>query len=118
MSIKTIPIENKEEIETLLRIHRFVGTNFRVNVASNDEITETPGGRKVLKNRIKSDIKKEGELFDAVVKHHPWVEQLTLNKNLQCTRHIDRNEGESLIAFLVILLVVDFLLKHLRVWNT
>ena len=49
MSVKTIPIENKEEIETLLRKHRFVGTNFRVDVASNDEIIETPGGRKILK---------------------------------------------------------------------
>ena len=38
-------------------------------------------------------------MFDAIVKHHPWVEQLTLNKNLKCTRHVDRNEGESLIAF-------------------
>ena len=38
-------------------------------------------------------------MFDAVVKHQPWVEQLTLNKNLKCTRHTDRNDGESLIAF-------------------
>ena len=28
------------------------------------------------------------------------MEQLTLNRNLQCTRHVDRNEGTSLICFL------------------
>ena len=99
MSITKLTIENAEEIESLLRKHKFVGTNFRTNVASNDETYTTPQGRVVLKKKIKSDIKKEGELFDAVVKHHPWVEQLTLNKNLKCTRHTDRNEGESLIAF-------------------
>ena len=99
MSIKKITIENAEEIETLLRKHRFVGTTFRTNVASNDETYTTPQGRVVLKKKILSDIKKEGPLFDAVVKHQPWVEQLTLNKNLKCTRHTDRNEGESLIAF-------------------
>ena len=52
-----------------------------------------------LKTKIKSDIKKDGPLFDLVTQKHPWVEQLTLNKNLKCTRHVDRNEGESLIAF-------------------
>ena len=83
----------------MLKKHRFAGTSFRINVASNDETIETPGGRTILKKKIKSDIAKEGPLFDAVVKHHPWVEQLTLNKNLKCTRHVDRNEGESLIAF-------------------
>ena len=83
MSIKTIPIENQEEIETLLRKHKFVGTSFRTNVASNDETYKTPQGRVVLKKKINSDIKKEGPLFDAVVKHHPWIEQLTLNKKLE-----------------------------------
>ena len=99
MSIKTIPIENAEEVEALLRKHRFAGTSFRTNVASNDETYTTPQGRVVLKKKILSDIRKEGPLFDAVVKHQPWVEQLTLNKNLKCTRHTDRNDGESLIAF-------------------
>ena len=37
MSIKTIPIENAEEVEALQRKHRFAGTSFRTNVASNDE---------------------------------------------------------------------------------
>ena len=66
MSVKTIIIENKEEIETLLRKHRFVGTNFRVNVASNDETTETPGGIKILKNRINLTSKKRGRCLT------PW----------------------------------------------
>ena len=95
MSIKTILMENKEEIETLLKKHRFGGTSFRTNVARNDETYKTPHGRVVLKQKILSDIMKTGPLFDAVVKHHPWVEQLTLDKNLKCTRHTDRNAGES-----------------------
>ena len=98
-NVVTFPIENKEEIETLLKKHRFAGTTLRTNVAANNETTTTKGGRVVLANKIKSDIAREGPLFDAVQKYHPWVEQLTLNKNLQCTRHTDRNDGDSLIAF-------------------
>ena len=99
-NIVTFPIENKEEIETLLTTHRFVGTTLRTNVAANNETTTIEkSGRVVLKKKIKSDIAWEGPLFDAVQNYHPWVEQLTLNKNLQCTRHTDRNDGDSLIAF-------------------
>ena len=37
---------------------------------------------------------------DEVQRHHPWGEQLALNKNLVCTWHVDRNEGTSLFCFL------------------
>ncbi len=63
MLIKTIPIENNEEIETFLKKHKFVGTSFRINVASNDETIETSGGWKILKKEIQSVIKKEGPSF-------------------------------------------------------
>ena len=98
--IRTLTIENKDEIEALLKAHKFVGTTLRTNVASNHETVTASNGRVVLKKKIKSDIQREGPLIDAVRKHHPWVEQLTLNKNLKCTKHKDRNEGNSLIAFL------------------
>ena len=49
--ITTLPIENKDEIETMLKKHKFVGTSFRLNVASNDETIETPGGRTILKKK-------------------------------------------------------------------
>jgi len=99
--IKSFPIENREEIEGLLRKHRFIGTTLRTNVVANNETETLANGRVVLKKKIKSDIKKEGPLFDAVTKHQAWVEQITLNKNLKCTRHTDRNEGDSFIAFFV-----------------
>jgi len=38
-NIVTFPIENKEEIETLLKKHRFVGTTLRTNVAAKNEMT-------------------------------------------------------------------------------
>ena len=64
--IQTHTIDNLEEIERLIKKHRFVGTQFRVNVVADAETYALPSGRLVLKKRIKSDIKKEGELFDAV----------------------------------------------------
>ena len=53
----------------------------------------------MLKDAVLSDVVKSGRLVNAVRKYHPWVEQLTLNKNRCCSRHTDRNEGNSLIAF-------------------
>ena len=64
--IQTYPIENKDELEQLLKRHRFRGTQFRVNVVADAETYALPSGRLALKKRIKSDIRKEGELFDAI----------------------------------------------------
>ena len=59
-------IDKLEEIERLIYTHRFVGTRFRINVVADAETYALPIGRLALKKRIKSDIKKEGDLFDAV----------------------------------------------------
>ena len=64
--IETHTIENKDEIEELVKQHRFKGTQFRVNFVADAETYALPNGRLALKKRIKSDIKKEGPLFDAV----------------------------------------------------
>ena len=64
--IQTYPIENKDEIEQMLKRHRFRGTQFRVNVVADIETYALPSGRLALKKRIKSDIRNDGELFDAV----------------------------------------------------
>ena len=37
--IQTYPIENKDEIEQMLKQHRFSGTQFRINVVENPETT-------------------------------------------------------------------------------
>ena len=50
---------------------------------ANNETETLANGRVVLKKKIKSDIKKEGLLFEAVTKHQEWVEQITLNKKLE-----------------------------------
>ena len=60
MSVKTIPIENAEEVEALLRKHRFAGTSFRTNVASNDETVTAPNGRVVLKKKDCQTSEKRG----------------------------------------------------------
>ena len=96
----SFPVENPEMLEDLMRRRRFNGTSTRLNVAANNETYIHKNGRAFLKEKILSDVVREGAIFDEVKKHHPWVEQLTLNKNLLCTPHKDRNEGTSLICFL------------------
>ena len=53
----------------------------------------------MLKDAVLSDVLKSGRLVNAVRKYHPWVDQLTVNKNRCCSKHVDRNAGTSLIAF-------------------
>ena len=91
--------ENPEELEALLRARTFRGSKLRTNVAKGEETEVHPSGRVMLKEPVMSDGVKSGKLFSAVKKHLPWVEQLTLNRNLCCTKHTDRNEGSSYIAF-------------------
>ena len=59
-------IDNLEEIEQLIKKLRFVGTQFRLNVVADAETYALPSGRLALKKRINSDIKKDGEVLDAV----------------------------------------------------
>ena len=98
--LPSFPVENPELLEELMKKRRFAGSSTRLNVASNSETYIHKNGRAFLKERVMSDVVRQGPIFAEVKKHHPWVEQLTLNRNLQCTRHIDRNEGTSLICFL------------------
>ena len=57
--IQTYPIENKDEIEQMLKQHKFSGTQFRINVVDNPETIRLKNGRIALKYRIKSDKKTE-----------------------------------------------------------
>ena len=97
--VNSFPCEEPEALEALLRARKFRGSKLRTNVARGQPTEKHPSGRVMLKDAVMSDVVKSGRLVNAVRKYHPWVEQLTLNKNLCCTRHTDRNEGTSLIAF-------------------
>ena len=94
------PVENPQLLEDLMKKRKFAGTSTRLNVAANNETYIHKSGRAFLKEKVLSDVVRDGPIFEEVKKHHPWVEQLTLNKNLLCTPHKDRNEGTSLICFL------------------
>ena len=96
----SFPVESPELLLELMQKRRFSGTQTRLNVAANNETYIHKNGRAFLKEKVLSDVVREGAIFEEVKKHHPWVEQLTLNKNLLCTRHVDRNEGTSLICIL------------------
>ena len=97
--VNSFPCEEPEVLEALLRARKFRGSKLRTNVARGAPTERHSSGRVMLKDAVMSDVVKSGHLFNNVRKYHPWVEQLTLNKNLCCTRHTDRNEGTSLIAF-------------------
>ena len=94
------PVESPELLTELMATRRFAGSQTRLNVARGKETFVHKGGREFLVDKINSDVVRTGPIFKEVRRHHPWVEQLTLNKNLLCTRHTDRNEGTSLICFL------------------
>ena len=96
----SFPVESPELLTELMTKRRFSGSQTRLNVARGKETFVHKGGREFLVDKINSDVVKAGPLFHEVRRHHPWVEQLTLNKNLLCTKHTDRNEGTSLICFL------------------
>ena len=98
--MKTYEIENAQEIEELLKNKKISPSWTRRNVVENKEFRLLANGRKALPldKPVLSEVKKKGKLFNAVVKHQPWVQQLTLNKNLKCARHVDRNKGLSLFA--------------------
>ena len=98
--VASFPCEEPEYLLELLRKRKFQGTKLRTNVARGQPTEKHPSGRVMLKDAVLSDVVKSGRIMNCVRKHHPWVEQLTLNKNLCCSRHTDRNEGNSLICFL------------------
>jgi hypothetical protein len=97
-SIKTYDIENAQEIEEMLKTRNFAPSWTRLNVVENPEIRYMCNGRKALVEPVLSEVKKKGPLFRAVTKHQQWIQQITLNKNLKCARHVDRNKGVSYFA--------------------
>ena len=89
-----------ENLRELMMKRRFSGTYTRLNVAAGAETYFHKNGRAFLKEKVLSDVVRSGPIFDEVrAQLGDWVEQLTLNKNLKCSRHVDRNEGESSIVF-------------------
>ena len=87
--VVSFPCEEPEYLLELLRKRKFQGTKLRTNVARGQPTEKHPSGRVMLKDAVLSDVVKSGRLVNAVRKYHPWVEQLTLNKNLCCSRHTD-----------------------------
>ena len=92
-------VESAQELRELLEKRKWSGTHTRTNIARDAETWTHPGGRVFLKEKVMSDVVKKGKIFDLVTTQFPWAEQLTLNRNTLCTRHTDRNEGNSMIAF-------------------
>ena len=89
-----------QQLRELMQKRRFNGTSTRLNVAHDKPTYIHKNGRAFLVDKVLSDVVREGAIFDAVrAELGDWVEQLTLNKNLKCSRHTDRNEGESMIVF-------------------
>ena len=78
--VNSFPCEEPEVLEALLRARKFRGSKLRTNVARGQPTEKHPSGRVMLKDAVLSDVVKSGRLVNAVKKHHPWVEQLTLNK--------------------------------------
>ena len=96
----SFPVESPQLLEELMKKRKFAGTSTRLNVAANKATYLHKNGRAFLKERVLSAVVRAGPIFQEVQKNHPWVEQLTLNKNLVCSRHVDRTEGTSLIGFM------------------
>ncbi len=74
------PVENTQPLEELMQKRRFNGTSTRLNVAANKETYIHKNGRAFLKE--KSSRMSSETARSLMEKHHPWVEQLTLNKDL------------------------------------
>ena len=78
---------------------RFNGTSTRLNVAHDKPTYIHKNGRAFLVDKVLSDVVREGAIFDEVrAQLGDWVEQFTLNKNLKCSKHTDRNDGETMIV--------------------
>ena len=55
-------------------------------------------GSTYLKERILSDVVREGPIYDQCVKMLGWEpDQVTLYKNIVTKPHVDRNDGESFV---------------------
>ena len=83
----------------LVMDRKFVGSGKRLNCAPDHVERIQYNGQTFLMQRIKSDVVKEGEIFDLCKSKFPWCEQVTLNKNVQMKPHFDKSVGISAICF-------------------
>ena len=87
------------ELERLVSTRRFNGSCMRTNITDAPRYRHKNGST-YLCERILSDVVKEGPIFNQCVKMLGWTpDQVTLNKNIVTKPHVDRNKGQSSIAF-------------------
>ena len=87
------------ELMKLVIDRKFVGSGKRLNCAPDHLERIQYNGQTFLKQRVLSDVVKEGPIFDLCKAKFPWCEQVTLNKNVQMKPHYDRNVVISAICF-------------------
>ena len=94
-------VQDSEKLLEMMQKRRWHGSATRLNVAGPDAATYVhKRGRKLLVEPVLSDVVKSGPIFRHVKAQLDFAEQVTLNKNLKCAKHKDRNEGFSYICFL------------------
>ena len=69
--LPSLPVENPELLEELMKKGRFAGSSTRLNVASNSETYIHKNGRAFLKERVMSDVVRQGPIFEEVKKTPP-----------------------------------------------
>ena len=79
------------ELEQLVSKRKFQGTSKRTNITDAPRYKHKNGST-FLVTRIMSDVVREGAIFDQCVKMLGWTPE-------QITFHVDRNKGQSAIAF-------------------
>jgi hypothetical protein len=92
-----------QDIEVLLAKRSWAKHCLRTNIVSNDKIFEYPNFKIALCDS-NSPRKKERQLIELIASIAPeWIEgesKITLNRNVQCERHRDGNDGLSWIIWL------------------
>ena len=89
-----------DELEQLLSQRKFVGTQMRANI-TNEPSYKHKNGTTYLVKRLMSDVVRDGPIFWQCEKMLGWTpDMVTLNKNIVCKPHTDRNKGISAICFL------------------
>ena len=86
-------------LEQLVSSRKFCGTSKRTNITDAPRYKHTNGST-FLCERIMSDVVREGPIYNQCVKMLGWKpDQVALNKNIVTKPHVDRNKGQSAIAF-------------------
>jgi len=92
-----------QDIEVLLAKRSWAKHCLRTNIVSNDKIFEYPNF-KIALCESNSPLKRERKLIELIASIAPeWTEgesKITLNRNVQCERHKDGNDGLSWIIWL------------------